>query len=270
MQLPSATGLVLAVPGFAAAPAVLPTQASQRMTAGLWNLGAEGQLMSSVEKQPSLSFEGFPQLTTMDKCLLAHTATTHAPLLTPATMGTVTLANGGTIAAFLGVVAATDVTPCRCCRSVLFFRQQEQQGNTWRFVSHLQPLVSTVANATVWGRGFGSGTLVRLPSGTVMSLFSVGRCATKLAQSTTVDGVMWSKLTFPSQLWGSSPQLVSMSNGVLALSAGGPGLALWLSCSEGAEWTQHNIACLYNSVQWNITLRFDGEMRSAISPTTGE
>eukprot|EP01052_Picozoa_sp_SAG31_P030149 SAG31_NODE_3067_length_4723_cov_8.835063_4_plen_125_part_00 len=90
------------------------------------------------------------------------------------------------------------------------------------------------------------------------------------AQSTTSDGVTWSKLTYPSQLWGSSPQLVSMSNGVLALSAGGPGLALWLSRSEGAQWTQHNIACLSNSMQWNITLRFDGEMRRAISATTGD
>ena len=264
MRLPSESGLLLLAAPPRLSPASLPTHAAQSMSATLWTLGADGQLVPA--QQLSLSFGGFPPLTTRERCLQGTSAA--GPLLTPATMGTVTLSDGGAVSAFLGVVA-DDTKKCHCCRSVLFFRQEQRRNSTWRFISRLRPAIDAAVNTSAWGDDFGHGTLVRLPSGSVMGLFSVGKCGRMLAQSTTRDGVRWSRLTFPPQLWGTSPQLLALSNGVLALTAGGPGLALWLSRSEGDVWEQHNLACLYNSMQWNISLRFDGEMRRAVSPTTG-
>ena len=74
------------------------------------SIGAEGQLVPA-QKQQSLSFGGFPPLTTRERCLQG-TSAAAGPLLTPATMSAVTLSDGGAVSAFLGVVA--DGEKCNC------------------------------------------------------------------------------------------------------------------------------------------------------------
>ena len=59
------------------------------------------------------------------------------------------------------------------------------------------------------------------------------------------------------------PQLLPLSNGVLLLSSGRPGLLLWASADGGATWTRLSLAGAHNSLVGDAAFHFAPEVVNA-------
>ena len=159
----------------------------------------------------------------------------------------VRLADGTLLAAFFGF-AADGPTTCKPgyawarCYTLAMYRSSDE-GLHWDYTSRIDhtPVMPTAVEGPC------EPTLCLLNDGRVLLVFRL-QSGFALWQSYSSDGgVHWTKPA-ASSAWAVWPQLLLLSNGVLLLSSGRPGLGLWVSHDgSGASWDDsYNIASEHN------------------------
>jgi hypothetical protein len=129
------------------------------------------------------------------------------------------------------------------CYSLAFYRSQDD-GLTWNYSSRLDQTDAMPTRV----EGPCEPTLALLNDGRILLMFRL-ESAYPLWQAYSNDGAAsWSEPTLSAGLpWSVWPQLLLLSNGVLALSSGRPGIGLWLSADGAGEaWEYYNIAAEHN------------------------
>jgi hypothetical protein len=121
----------------------------------------------------------------------------------------------------------------------------EDEGRTWRYLSTI-----AAADAAADAReGPTESCLVRLEDGDLMCIMRVGSGRDQLLARTysSDDGMTWAK-TDRLPAWSVQPRIKRLSNGVLVLSTGRPGLFLWFSTDpRGRDWQQFDVMAHHNS-----------------------
>ncbi len=110
---------------------------------------------------------------------------------------------------------------------------------------------STVAfSADAAGEGFGEPVMTRTSDGNLLCVMRRGSALPMASCRSTDDGRTWSEpRILPDDAVSVFPDLVLMSNGVLALSSGRPGIYLKFSVDgTGVEWTPR--ITLYEDPHW--------------------
>ena len=122
----------------------------------------------------------------------------------------------------------------------------EDEGRSWRYLS-------TVAGAdadTDAREGFCESCLVQLEDGDLMCVGRMGGGRNQLLARTysSDGGKTWAKIDrLPG--WSVLPDIVRLSNGVLVISTGRPGLFLWFSTDpRGKNWQPLDVMAYHNSV----------------------
>ena len=122
----------------------------------------------------------------------------------------------------------------------------EDEGRNWRYLS-------TVAgpDADIDAReGFSESCLVRLEDGDLMCVARMGGGRDQpLARTYSSDeGKTWTSIDrLPA--WGVQPRIKRLSNGVLVITTGRPGLFLWFSTDpRGQDWQPLDVMAQHNSV----------------------
>jgi len=121
----------------------------------------------------------------------------------------------------------------------------EDEGRTWHYLS-------TVCGAEAGAgarEGFCESSLVRLEDGDLMCVGRMGGGRDQLLARTysSDEGKTWTPIDrLPA--WSVLPDIMRMSNGVLALSTGRPGLFLWLSTDpRGEQWEPFDVMAHHNA-----------------------
>ena len=121
----------------------------------------------------------------------------------------------------------------------------EDEGRNWRYLS-------TVAGAdadTDAREGFCESCLVRLEDGDLMCVGRMGGGRNQLLARTysSDGGKTWAKIDrLPG--WSVLPDILRLSNGVLVISTGRPGLFLWFSTDpRGQNWQPLDVMAYHNS-----------------------
>lgn len=127
------------------------------------------------------------------------------------------------------------------CSTLALYRSTDD-GRTFEYASRLDH----TANMPAAVEGPCEPSIAVLADGRVLLVFRL-QSATELWQAYSSDGGRtWSEPA-RSAAWAVWPQLLLLSNGVLALSSGRPGIGLWLShAGDGEAWEYHNIAAEHN------------------------
>ena len=142
----------------------------------------------------------------------------------------------------------------------------EDEGRTWHYLS---TVVGADAGADA-SEGFCEACLVRLEDGDVMCVGRMGGGREQLLARTysSDEGETWSPIDrLPA--WSVLPDIVRLSNGVLALSTGRPGLFLWLSTDpRGEHWEPFDVMAHHNAEMDGAHQISPG--RYGLEPTTRE
>ena len=122
----------------------------------------------------------------------------------------------------------------------------EDEGHNWRYLSTVAS-----ADAAIDAReGFCESCLVRLEDGDLMCVGRMGGGRDQLLARTysSDGGKTWSPIDrLPA--WSVKPRIKRLSNGVLVISTGRPGLFLWFSTDpRGQDWQPLDVMAYHNSV----------------------
>ena len=154
---------------------------------------------------------------------------------------------GDLLAAF-GGFASDSPTTCRPdeagwthCYTLAFYRSCDN-GLTWQYLSRVDQTAAMPTKV----EGPCEPTLARLHDGRILLIFRLQSSVLLWKAISSTNGLSWSEPTATSA-WAVWPQLLLLSNGVLALSSGRPGLGLWLSADGmGDSWQYYNVAAEHN------------------------
>ena len=142
--------------------------------------------------------------------------------------------------------------------------RSEDEGHHWQYLSTIAA-AEAVPDAS---EGFDEPCLVMLEDGDLMCVSRVGSGPGQfLARTYSSDGgSTWSPLDrLPA--WSVAPQIVRLTNGVLILSTGRPGLFLWFSTdARGQHWQAFDVQQYHNMVldkKYSI-----GEMNNTVQDQT--
>ena len=121
-------------------------------------------------------------------------------------------------------------------------------GFTWRYLSTVAAADPSLVSVRAY-EGADEMSMIQLADGDLMAVFRVGSGRKwNLRRAYSHDqGRTWSR---PDVLpaWSVYPQLRRMSNGMIALSTGRPGINLWLSTDpRGTNWQSVDIAAHHNA-----------------------
>ena len=124
--------------------------------------------------------------------------------------------------------------------------ESDDEGRTWRYLSTAAG-PEAVPDSPI---GTCEPSMIQLETGELMCVMRVGNGLDwKLVRTYSSDGGRsWSPVdTLPA--WSVRPRLLRLSNGVLLMSAGRPGIYLWLSTDpRGEHWQQIDLVAHHN--QW--------------------
>ena len=151
---------------------------------------------------------------------------------------------GVLLTAFYGYANDTPASTCnhRRCYTIALFRSFDD-GITWNYTARLD---QTAAMPTAV-EGPCEPTLVVLRDSRVLLVFRLQSGQPLWKTYSSDAGVTWTEPQ-PTSAWAVWPQLLLLSNGVLVLTSGRPGLGLWVSAKgDGGEWEFHNVAAAHNS-----------------------
>ena len=130
----------------------------------------------------------------------------------------------------------------------IYYFSSQDDGSTWHWTSRIDQTKAMPSDV----EGPCEPTMVRLRDGRLLTIFREVRRppSRNLWKAYSNNSAKtWSGLSITSA-WSVWPQLVLMSNGILALSSGRPGVGLWLSLAgDGLEWTEyHNVIAAHNKL----------------------
>ena len=109
-------------------------------------------------------------------------------------------------------------------------------GNEWRYLT-------TIGYDHLGSEGYNEGTLRRLAGGDFIVVMRTGSMVSQITQD---NPIMMSRSSDEGRTWtepwrtganGAYPNLLVLSDGMLALSSGRPGAFVMLSSDEGVTWT---------------------------------
>ena len=120
------------------------------------------------------------------------------------------------------------------------FHRSDDNGETWSYLSRIDqtPGMPTAVEGPC------EPSLALLANGSLLVVFRL-QSGVALWQATSVDGRVWSNPT-PTAAWAVWPQLLTLSNGVLVLAAGRPGIGFWTTANDGADWVHHDVIAEHN------------------------
>ena len=111
--------------------------------------------------------------------------------------------------------------------------------------------------------GPSSIALAELADSRVLGLVSVGANRTLYRTLSADSGGAWSALV-PTEMWSVEPQILSLPNGAVLVSAGRPSLSLWVSVDiDAARFTRHGIAARHSVLVHSGLWRFSTASRVA-------
>lgn len=143
------------------------------------------------------------------------------------------------------------------CASVFFVRSSDQ-GLSWTYVSRIDATPEWLP----WtdSEGACEPGLVQLPDGRLLTTFRVDARSLLFEAFSSDDGTSW---TVPRRLsaWSVMPQLQLLSNGVLLLTSGRPGIGMWARPTAGGaaddeSWVHYDLASEHSkqvAPQWQYT-----------------
>ena len=152
------------------------------------------------------------------------------------------LRDGSLLAAFYGL-AADAPTTCSAarCRTIALYHSTD--ALRWTYLSRID---QTPAMGTD-GIGPSESSMAELEGGRVLLVFRQG-VGTPLHQTYSHDGGRTWLPPAPTTAWAVWPQLLRLSNGALVLTAGRPGIGLWVSPgADGVDWVHHDVELEHNA-----------------------
>lgn len=225
--------------------------------------------VGSFLRQGSAKITGLPRM--MNVAYLQSTAS--AVLTSGPNKGTI-------VTQFYGYLASAPTTGgCKMvhswnkpyCSSVLTMASKDN-GASWKFTSSIEWDGSRMP-ADVGGPA--EPSLVVLPDG--QTLLSVFRLASSknLWMATSTDAGASFGTAQETNAWAVFPQLRTLTNGALVLTAGRPGIGLWVVDGRGTiaakGWTFYNLAAAHNQAVRDPALQFgmpEVNIRNVSSPTS--
>ena len=175
-----------------------------------------------------------------------------APLISLATSGTVLVRpQGGSGPRFIAstygstspqVTGCTARGPPHACDAVFFVASDDGLEWTYRGRADFEPALMVADE-----EGPCEPAIVRINSTTLLTVFRVNARVNCYQRYSHDDGATWSP---PRRMaaWAVDPPLRLLSNGVLLLSSGRPGLVLWASEDGGETWERLSLAGAHNSL----------------------
>jgi len=209
-----------------------------------WSTDSAGRI-STPPRAGTAAVTGLP-----DMGQIAYFQSTPSAILPTGGGGDVALAQFyGYGAAAVGLGGCTAIKS-RGCYST-FTLASHDKGASWQFRSAIHWDKRMPAHV----EGPCEPTLVTLPDGkTLLSIFRLKGAGGNLWQATSADaGRTWSAAV-ETNAWAVFPQAKVLPSGALVLTAGRPGIGLWLADGRGAagpdptSWKFHNLAKAHNTL----------------------
>ena len=171
---------------------------------------------------------------------LAKPAMGHGPHKGPLYMGSIVERDDGSLVALMAgwFVGDDEICPYGNGRpySRTYVCESFDDGNEWRYLT-------TIGYDHLGSEGYNEGTLRRLAGGDFIVVMRTGSMVSQITQD---NPIMMSRSSDEGRTWtepwrtganGAYPNLLVLSDGMLALSSGRPGAFVMLSSDEGVTWT---------------------------------
>lgn len=151
-------------------------------------------------------------------------------------------ADGALLAAAYGHAAGQQLY------STAFFASADD-GHSWSYRSRVDATAAMRASGPI--KGPAEPTMATLADGRALAIFRVLSGASLWKAYSSDNGASWSQPVAlsgsPGAVYAVWPQLLRLSNGVLALASGRPGLGFWLSAdAAGERWVGHDVQAEHN------------------------
>ena len=148
--------------------------------------------------------------------------------------------DGSLLAAFYGLAADGPRCSSGTCRTIGLYKSVN--GLEWEYAAR----IDQTANMT-GGIGPSESSMAELADGRLLLVFRQGVGA-PLYQTYSHDGGRTWQPPTPTTAWAVWPQLLRLTNGALVLTAGRPGIGLWVSpAADGAEWVHYDLELAHNA-----------------------
>ena len=132
--------------------------------------------------------------------------------------------------------------------------RSDDGGVNWRYLS----TIARPDDVEFEQNGPGEASVTRLEDGSLLCVFRVdGTGSAFYTSRSRDDGATWQDLRrLPESVYGVDPAVVRLTNGVLVLRGGRPGLKLW-TCSdgEGLKWNEIDILDFHNRVEPDLPIQ---------------
>eukprot|EP00040_Diaphanoeca_grandis_P002453 m.21716 g.21716 ORF g.21716 m.21716 type:complete len:356 (-) comp13512_c0_seq1:401-1468(-) len=147
-------------------------------------------------------------------------------------------------------------------RAAVYFVTSNDGGVNWR-------LISTIPWRPAYGNqsdGPGEPTTARLNDGRLMVVFRSDSTEYYYNAFSNDEGQSWSTPQVMPLAWSVKPRLRLLSNGIVILTGGRPGIFLWVSNDVGATWQRFSITEKHNALVADPSLKYDDEVTKADGP----
>ena len=152
------------------------------------------------------------------------------------------LRDGHSLLAFYGIGKDAPRCGAALCRTVALF-QGDASGTHWSYLSRVDQTSNMPA-----GPGPSESSMAELADGRILMVFRVG-VGSPLWKVYSGDGGKTWGIRSAITAWAVWPQLLLLSNGVLILTAGRPGIGLWVSngtTADGSSWRHYDLEVEHN------------------------